>query len=69
MKTKSSIYWRDIRSQGEINGRWVVEAIDGTLVADSAPLDADEGETFTALNGKIYWDNKANSFWTTKEQS
>ena len=66
MKTKSAIYWQDIRSEGEVNGRWAVEARDGTLVADPAPPNADEGETFTALNGKTYWDNTANSFWTPK---
>ena len=69
MKTKSSIHWRDIRSEGEINGRWAIEARDGTLVADPAPLGIDEGETFTAPNGKRYWDTTANSFWTTKEQA
>ena len=66
MKTKSGIWWRDIRSEGEINGRWVVEAKDGTLVADPAPLDEDEGNTFTALNGKCYWDVPRHSQWTPK---
>ena len=69
MKTRSGIYWRDIRSQSEINGRWCIEAQDGTLVADAAPMGADESDTFTAPNGKRYWDNTANSFWTPKEQS
>lgn len=68
MKTKSGIYWRDIRSEGEINGRWVVEARDGTLVADAAPLGEDWSNTFTALNGKRYWDTPAGSFWTPKGQ-
>lgn len=66
MTTKSAIYWRDIRSQGEINGRWVIEARDGTLLAEAAPLGADEAETFTAPNGKRYWDTAQNSFWTPK---
>jgi len=69
MKCKSAIYWRDIRSEGEVNGRWVVEAKDGTLVADLAPLGEDCGNTFTALNGKRYWDTLNHSFWTPKEQS
>ena len=65
-KTKSGIYWRDIRSEGEINGRWIVEAKDGTLVADPAPLDEDQGNTFTALNGKCYWDTTDHSQWTPR---
>jgi len=65
-KTKSAIYWRDILSEGEINGRWVVEAKDGTLVADAAPLDEDQSNTFTALNGKRYWDTTNHSQWTPR---
>jgi len=67
--TKSAIYWRDIKSEGEINGRWVIEARDGTLVADHAPVGADESLTFTAPNGKRYWDVAEHSQWTprTKE--
>ena len=60
MKTKSSIHWRDIAAESEVNGRWVVEFRAsplglypaGTLVADPAPVGTDESETFTALNGK-----------------
>lgn len=65
-KTKSTIYWRDINSQDEINGRWVVEAKDGTLVADSAPDGTDESLTFTAPNGKRYWDTTSHSQWTPR---
>jgi hypothetical protein len=66
VRTKSSIYWRDILSQDEINGRWVVETREGTLVADPAPVGSDDSDTFTAPNGKRYWDTTANSSWTTK---
>lgn len=66
MKTKSSIYWRDIKSQAEINGRWVVETSEGTLVADHAPVGADESLTFTAPNGKRYWDTTDHSQWTSR---
>jgi len=69
MQTKSSIYWRDIRAQGEVNGRWAIEARTGTLVADPAPVGADDSDTFTAPNGKRYWDTAANSFWTTRGAS
>ena len=65
-KTKSTIYWRDINSQDEINGCWVVEAKDGTLVADSAPDGTDESLTFTAPNGKRYWDTTSHSQWTPR---
>ena len=64
--TKSTIYWRDVKSQGEINGRWVIEAIDGTLVADHAPVGTDESLTFTAPNGKRYWDTTTHSQWTPR---
>jgi len=64
--TKSAISWRDIKSEGEINGRWVIEAQDGTLVADSAPVGADESLTFTAPNGKRYWDTTTHSQWTPR---
>jgi len=66
MKTKSAIYWRDIKSQGEINGRWVVETSEGTLVADHAPVDSDDSDTFTAPNGKRYWDTANQSQWTPR---
>ena len=66
--TKSTIYWRDIKSQGEINGRWAIEARDGTLVADHAPVGTDESLTFTAPNGKRYWDTTTHSQWTPRTQ-
>jgi hypothetical protein len=74
MRTKSSIHWPDILAEGEVNGRWVVEVKAnprgfypaGTLVADPAPVGTDESETFTALNGKRYWDTPANSQWTPR---
>lgn len=66
MKTKSAIYWRDIKSQGEINGRWVVETSEGTLVADHAPVGTDDSDTFTAPNGKRYWDTANQSQWTPR---
>ena len=66
MKTKSSIYWRDIKSQDEINGRWVVETSEGTLVADPAPIHSDDSDTFTAPNGKRYWDTTDQSQWTPR---
>ena len=65
MKTKSGIYWRDILSEGEINGRWVVETKDGTLVADAAHNEPDD-LTFTAPNGKRYWDIFGHSQWTPR---
>ena len=64
--TKSTIYWRDIKSQGEINGRWVIETSEGTLVADHAPVDSDDSDTFTAPNGKRYWDTANQSQWTPR---
>ena len=66
MTTKSSINWRDIKSQAEINGRWVVETSDGTLVADHAPTGAEDSDTFTAPNGKRYWDTTDHSQWTPR---
>lgn len=66
IKTKSKILWRDIISENEINGQWVVKTKKGTLVADPAPLNEDEGNTFTALNGKRYWDVPNYSQWTPK---
>ena len=74
MKTKSNIYWRDVLAEGEINGRWVVEHKAcphgfypaGTLVADPAPIGVDESVTFTASNGKRYWDSLAHSQWTPR---
>jgi hypothetical protein len=65
-QVKSGIYWRDIKTQGEINGRWVIETQDGTLVADHAPVGADESLTFTAPNGKRYWDVAEHSQWTSR---
>jgi hypothetical protein len=66
MKTKSGIYWRDIKSQDEINGRWVIETREGTLVADHAPVGTEESLTFTAPNGKRYWDTTNQSQWTPR---
>lgn len=60
---KSEIYWRDILWQGEVNGRWAIGTSQGTLVADSAPNEADD-LTFTAPNGKRYWDIADRSQWT-----
>jgi DNA-binding beta-propeller fold protein YncE len=65
-KTKSAIYWRDIKSEGEINGRWVIEAQNGTLIADPAPVGTDDSLTFTAPNGKRYWDTTTDSQWTPR---
>ena len=63
---KSQIHWRDIKCQWEFKGHWVVKTQDGTLVADPAPTDADESLTFTAPNGKRYWDSTNYSQWTPR---
>ena len=71
---KSRIYWRDIIAQGEVNGRWAIEVRAspkwlypaGTLVCEPAPLDEDQGNTFTAPNGKCYWDTANHSQWTPR---
>lgn len=72
--TKSCIHPRDILSQGEVNGRWVVEAKAdpvfhpaGTLVCNPAPLGEDISLTFTAPNGKVYYDIERESQWTPRE--
>ena len=62
---KSEIYWRDITAQGEVNGRWVIETSLGTLVCDSAANESDD-QTFTAPNGKRYWDSTNHSQWTPR---
>jgi len=69
---KSRIYWRDITAQGEVNGRWVIEVREGppfypagTLVCEPAHDEPDD-LTFTAPNGKRYWDTADNSQWTPR---
>jgi hypothetical protein len=69
---KSRIYWRDITAQGEVNGRWVIEVREGlpfypagTLVCEPAHNEPDD-LTFTAPNGKRYWDTSGHSQWTPR---
>jgi hypothetical protein len=62
---KSQIHWREITAQGEVNGRWAIETRSGTLVCDPAPNEPDD-VTFTAPNGKRYWDSTSHSQWTTR---
>jgi hypothetical protein len=63
---RSQIYWREITAQGEVNGRWAVETHTGTLVCDPAPGQPDD-LTFTAPNGKRYWDTPDGSRWTPRD--
>lgn len=71
--SKSSVWHRLIRHQGEVNGRWVLEvdadpesgAPAGTLVCDPAPDEPDD-VTFTAPNGKRYWDTEYGTRWTPR---
>ena len=70
---KSRIYWRDIAAQGEVNGRWAIEVRAnpegfypaGTLVCEPAHNEP-ESLTFTAPNGKRYWDTSDHSQWTPR---
>lgn len=73
--TASHIHPNQRRAEGEVNGRWVIEASAcpyglhpaGTLVADPAPgepLDL----TFTAANGQRYWDTQHGSRWTPRSE-
>jgi hypothetical protein len=70
--TRSSISKPCILSEGEVNGRWVLEVRSefnhpaGTLVCDPAPLGEDWENTFTAPNGKRYWDLVAHSRFTER---
>lgn len=64
--TKSSIHHSDIKSQGEINGRWIIECLFGTLVCDPS-IDSDD-LTFTAPNGKRYSDTVSGSYFTPRKQ-
>lgn len=64
---KSEIYWRDILWEGEVNGRWAVSTAKGLLVADAADNALDD-VTFTAKNGKRYFDIEAHSQWTPYEE-
>lgn len=71
--TRSAIWHRLRRHEGEVNGRWVVEADAdphmgrpaGTLVCDPAPGESDD-LTFTAPNGKRYWDIPTGCRWTPR---
>jgi hypothetical protein len=73
--TPSSIHPRQRNGEGEVNGRWVIEAAPcpfglhtaGTIVADPAPLGTDWSLTFTASNGKVYWDTPEHTQWTPRE--
>lgn len=66
---RSSIYWRRVTAEAEINGRWVMavaaaeDGPAGTLVCDPAPGEPDD-LTFTASNGKRYWDTDEGCHWT-----
>jgi len=70
----SCIHPNQRQSQSEINGRWVIEASAcpyglhpaGTLVADAAP-DGTLDSTFTAANGKQFWDVAKGSRWTPRD--
>lgn len=69
--TASCIHHSKRRHQGCVNGRWVIEAdadFDhpaGTLVADPAPGEPDD-MTFTAKDGKRYWDIPSRTQWTPR---
>jgi len=78
MKTKaekvlirSAVWTRNRISEGEVNGRWVVEVKGthehpaGTLVCDPAEGEPDD-LTFTAPNGKRYWDVPQGVRWTPR---
>lgn len=73
IETKSQISLRDIRQQGEINGRWVVEANAsefhpaGTMVCEPAPEGTTDDLCFTAPNGKRYMDVPSGCRWTPRE--
>ena len=68
---KSRIMTHSIKAQGEVNGRWVFEVLAdefhpaGTLVCEPAPGEPDD-LTFTAPNGKRYWDTEEGSRWTPR---
>ena len=72
--TASSIHPRQRRHEGEVNGRWVIEADAcpfgthpaGTLVCD--PSNEGDDLTFTAKNFKRYGDTATTSCWTPREQ-
>jgi len=68
--TKSSIHQRTITGQGEVNGRWVIETSGdpalypaGTIVCEPAPTGEDSSLTFTASNGRRYYDTESGSRW------
>ena len=69
--TASRIHPKNRRFEGEVNGRWVIDVSAcpyglhpaGTLVADAAP-DEPLDLTFTAANGKRYWDTEQGTKWT-----
>ena len=71
--TYSAIWHKLRRHQGEVNGRWAVEVSAdpsgahpaGTLVCDPAPGEPDD-MTFTAPNGKRYFDTESGSMWTPR---
>jgi len=68
---RSAIHTNDRASEGVVNGRWVTEARAGlhgpagTLVCDPAPGEPDD-LTFTAPNGKRYWDVPSGVQWTPR---
>lgn len=70
----SAISPRQRNSEGEVNGRWVIEVAPcpfglhgaGTIVADPAEPGADQSVTFTASNGKVYWDTAERTRWTPR---
>lgn len=75
MLTRSAVFSNDRVSEGEVNGRWVVEVKAaeglypaGTLVCDAAGGQPDDF-TFTAPNGKRYWDIPQGVRWTPREPS
>lgn len=73
--TASYISPRQRRHQGEVNGRWVIEADAdphglheaGTMVCEPAPVGVHASLTFTAQNGKRYYDTEEMTQWTPRD--
>ena len=67
--TRSAIWHKHRLQEAEVEGRWVTQVAAsefhaaGTIVSEPAPGEPDD-LTFTAPNGKRYWDVPSGVHWT-----
>lgn len=64
----SDIHLSDIRKAVRICGRWLIRTDEGVLLCDPAPDEPDDTITFTAPDGRRYYDIEPRCRWYTLQE-